>query len=494
MKRIIAIILACSLLLSGCASSTPSTQAPSSEAPSSNQTEIEQTTNDTSEASTEAKTPEESTAASESSGESTVAPEADWDIHAPSPSKNIPVAPTYTGLNDPNLLSDFENAVYADLTAQLDPTQYRIDNVSSTYISKEYLEELAYNSQTNVFFGYSLADLDAQFQGTRYVFTLDDDGETTVVPFEAYDDTYEKVIKNVAIGTGVILVCVTVSVVSGGVGAPAVSMIFAASAKSGAIFAASSGAFSAVISGTVTGMQTGDFNEALKAGALAGSESFKWGAITGSIFGGESELVMLKTAAKGGLTLNEAAMIIQETNLPANFVRQIHSMDEYYALLEIAENGGLAIQDMAAICMTTGYPLELVELFRTTEEGVIYFEQAGLVSETINGQAALIRTIDLTYESELAGQTVTNLERMRQGYAAIDPVTGEAFQLHHIGQSVDSPLAILTQFEHTGGGNNPILHDVNIANGAGVHSLLSDAEWTLQREEFWISLAEFLVP
>ena len=466
-------------------------QAPSSEAPSSNQTEIEQTTNDTSEASTEAKTPEESTAASESSGESTVAPEADWDIHAPSPSKNIPVAPTYTGLNDPNLLSDFENAVYADLTAQLDPTQYRIDNVSSTYISKEYLEELAYNSQTNVFFGYSLADLDAQFQGTRYVFTLDDDGETTVVPFEAYDDTYEKVIKNVAIGTGVILVCVTVSVVSGGVGAPAVSMIFAASAKSGAILSITR-AFSAVISGTVTGMQTGDFSEALKAGALAGS-SHSSGEQSPEVFSAWRAWV-LKTAAKGGLTLNEAAMIIQETNLPANFVRQIHSMDEYYALLEIAENGGLAIQDMAAICMTTGYPLELVELFRTTEEGVIYFEQAGLVSETINGQAALIRTIDLTYESELAGQTVTNLERMRQGYAAIDPVTGEAFQLHHIGQSVDSPLAILTQFEHTGGGNNPILHDVNIANGAGVHSLLSDAEWTLQREEFWISLAEFLVP
>ena len=38
-------------------------------------------------------------------------------------------------------------------------------------------------------------------------------------------------------GSGVILVCVTVSVVTGGAGAPAVSMIFAASAKSGAIFA-----------------------------------------------------------------------------------------------------------------------------------------------------------------------------------------------------------------------------------------------------------------
>lgn len=30
-----------------------------------------------------------------------------------------------------------------------------------------------------------------------------------------YDDTYEQVIKNVAIGTGVILVCATVSVASG---------------------------------------------------------------------------------------------------------------------------------------------------------------------------------------------------------------------------------------------------------------------------------------
>ena len=303
MKRIIAIILACSLLLSGCASSTPSTQAPSSEAPSSNQTEIEQTTNDTSEASTEAKTPEESTAASESSGESTVAPEADWDIHAPSPSKNIPVAPTYTGLNDPNLLSDFENAVYADLTAQLDPTQYRIDNVSSTYISKEYLEELAYNSQTNVFFGYSLADLDAQFQGTRYVFTLDDDGETTVVPFEAYDDTYEKVIKNVAIGTGVILVCVTVSVVSGGVGAPAVSMIFAASAKSGAILQHHQGIQRSHIR-NCDWYANGRFQRSVKSRCF-GRRSHSSGEQSPEVFSEVIRACNAKTTAKGDLTLNE---------------------------------------------------------------------------------------------------------------------------------------------------------------------------------------------
>ena len=322
------------------------------------------------------------------------------------------------------------------------------------------------------------------------MFTLGEDGETTVVPLERYDDTYEKVIKNVAIGSGVILVCVTVSVLTAGAGAPAASMIFAASAKSGAIFAASSGALSGVIAGTATGIQTHDFDEALKAGALAGSESFKWGAITGAVSGGGSELVMLKTAARGGLTLDEAAVIIKDSKLPANFVKQIHSMDEYHELLAIAEKGGLTIQEMSSVCMSTGYPVELVKMFRTTKEGTVYFEQAGLYAESINGQTALIRTIDLNYKSELAGKTVTNLERMKQGYAAIDPVSGKPFQLHHIGQKVDSPLAILSQYEHTGGGNNTILHDPNIHEG--VHSLISDTEWMAQKMDFWKALAAFL--
>ncbi len=409
----------------------------------------------------------------------------------PADSKSAPRSVNYTGLNDPALLNDYERAIYSDVSRQLG-TGYIVQNVSAVYVSKEYIDELTYNSQANIFFGYTLADLDAQFQGTRYIFTLGENNETIVVPFEKYDDTYEKVLKNVAIGTGVILVCVVVSVATAGMGtAPAISMIFAASAKTGAIFAASSGAFSAVVAGTVTGMQTGDWNEALKAGALAGSESFKWGAITGAITGGASELVMLKTAAKGGLTLNEAATIIQDAKLPANFVKQISSVSEYNELVAIAEANGMTIQDMSSLCMTTGYPLQVVKMMKSTKEGLVYFEQAGLYAETINGQTALIRSIDLTYESELAGKTVTNLERMRLGYAAIDPVTGKAFQLHHIGQSVDSPLAILSQFEHTGGGNNGILHNLNIEGGNGVHSILPDAVWSAQKSEFWKALAAF---
>ena len=82
---------------------------------------------------------------------------------------------------------------------------------------------------------------------------------------------------------------------------------------------------------------------------------------------------------------------------------------------------------------------------------------------------------------------MTNLERMRMGYSPIDPLTGQAYELHHIGQSVNSPLAILTKEEHMGGGNNLILHNPEIEEG--VHSLMSAAEWAAQRSAFWKGFA-----
>lgn len=155
-----------------------------------------------------------------------------------------------------------------------------------------------YNSQANVFFGYTLAELEEQFQGTKYVFTLDENGETTVIPFENYDDTYEKVVRNVAIGTGVILLCVTVSVVTGGVGLAPVSMVFAASAKTATTMALSSGILGGVSAGIIEGIRTKDFDAALKAAALGGSEGFKWGAISGAIIGGATELSAIHRASK----------------------------------------------------------------------------------------------------------------------------------------------------------------------------------------------------
>ena len=202
--------------------------------------------------------------------------------------------PSFRGLNDPELLDYLEDSIYGELVADLNSDEYFVENVSAVYISKEYLEEMAYNSKTNIFFGYSLEELDAQFQGTRYVFTLGDNGETVVEPFSPYDDTYDRVIRNVAIGTGVILVCVTVSVVTAGAGAPAISLIFAASAKTGAAMALSGAALGGASSAIITGLQTHDVEQTLKAAALGGSEGFKWGAVSGAIGGGAHEAIALK--------------------------------------------------------------------------------------------------------------------------------------------------------------------------------------------------------
>lgn len=136
--------------------------------------------------------------------------------------------PDFHGLNDPALLPYIEDTLYSGLVNSLDSEEYFVQNVSAIYISQEYLDELEYNSEANIFFGYTLEELNEQFQGEKYIFTLGDDLQTVVEPWTDYDDTYERVIRNVAIGTGVILICVTVSVVTAGVGAPAISMVFAA--------------------------------------------------------------------------------------------------------------------------------------------------------------------------------------------------------------------------------------------------------------------------
>lgn len=351
--------------------------------------------------------------------------------------------PDFSGLDDTSLLSYMEDKVYTELVATLNNEGYFVENVQAIYISKEYLDELSYNSQENIFFGYKLSELDECFAGTRYVFALDENGQTTVKEFEKYDDTYEKVMKNVAIGAGVILLCVTVSVVTGGLGAPAVSMIFAASAKTAATMALSSGVISGVSAGVVTGIKTGDFDEAVKSAALAGSESFKWGAVTGAITGGVGEAVALKGATLNGLTMNEAATIQRESKYPLDVIKQFSSMEQY------------------EIC-----------------------KSAGLSPQMVNGNIALIRKIDPNLVDDMGR---TNLQRMKQGLAAID-ANGASFELHHIGQHADSTLAMLTKAEHMQGGNNKIWHvfgEASEVHGPG-------STWDIQRQEFWKHLASLV--
>lgn len=350
----------------------------------------------------------------------------------------------YSGLGDPNLLSYIEDDVYEKAVKELDSDKYLVENVSAVYVSKEYLEELDYNSQSNVYFGYSLKQLENELGEEKYVFTCNEKGETVVASYEKYDDTFDQIVKNVAIGTGVILVCVTVSVVSGGLGAPAVAMVFAMSAKSAAIAGASGAIISGAVSAAVTGYQTHDVEKTLKKAGLSASDGFKWGSITGALTGGVKGYSVLKGGTLNGLTMNEAAMIQKESGYPIDIIKQFHSVDEY----EI-------------------------------------YKKSNLFAKTINGKKALVRKIDLNFASEQAdGSKMTNLELMKKGRAPIDPKTGKAYQLHHIGQKNDGSLAILTESEHQG--NSKIL------NIAGNNSEIDRVAFDNIRKEFWKSFANIV--
>ena len=349
--------------------------------------------------------------------------------------------PEFSDLNDVNLLPYLEDSIYSELVTALNSEDYFVENVNAIYISKEYLEEVAYNSQENIYFGYTLSELDSYFQGTRYVFTLGDDGQTVVTEFQKYDDTYDQILKNVAIGTGVILVCVTVSIVTYGAGAPAVSMIFAASAKTGTIMALSSGVFSGVSAGVVKGIEIGDLNESMKAAALAGSEGFKWGAISGTIAGGAGEAIALKGATLNGLTMNEAALIQRESKLPLEFIKSFHSMDEYTVL-----------------------------------------KKGGLTLSKVNGRMALTQNIDWDFIGDIEDGR-TNAQRVIDGLAPLDQ-SGKPYELHHIGQMSDSPLAILTNLQHKS--NYSVLH----ANTGSTASNIDRNLFAKQKQDFWKALLE----
>lgn len=346
--------------------------------------------------------------------------------------------PHYNALDDTLLLAHIEDLIYTETITALDSEEYFVESVNAVYISKEYLEEVAFNSQSNIYFGYTLDELNALFQGTRYIFTLGENGNTTVQELQEIEDVNtETILKNVAIGTGVILICVTVSVVSAGVGAPAVSMIFAVSATAAETMALSSVAFGGISAGIIRGIQTGDFNEAIEAAALSGSEGFKWGAITGAVLGGTSEAFLLKAATKSGLTMNEAAIIQADSGLPIDVISQMHSLNEY-----------------------------------------LVYKEAGLKPIMVNGRIALVQNIDLDYVSQLAdGTDVTNLVRMQRGLAPLDPATGKAYQLHHIGQKADGTLAVVTEAQHQG--NSAILNIV------GKESEINRAGFATVRKEFW---------
>jgi hypothetical protein len=124
----------------------------------------------------------------------------------------------FSSMDSDELLAYAAASAYAGISNGLNQDnnvnlELNLVDVTASYVSSEYLEEVEYNSKENIFFGYTLDELEQQFDGACYTFTLGDDGETQVVQDNADATThYEKMVKDVEMGAGVILLAVTVAI------------------------------------------------------------------------------------------------------------------------------------------------------------------------------------------------------------------------------------------------------------------------------------------
>lgn len=140
----------------------------------------------------------------------------------------------------------------------------------------------------------------------------------------------------------------------------------------------------------------------------------------------------------------------------------------------------LTEEQISEIKSETGWSNEIVDCINSIEEIDIYRE-AGLVETNVGEKTCLVRSdIDI---NQTDGFGRTNKERMEQG---LSPLTeeGRPYELHHIGQRSDSPLAELTMQEHRGKGNDSIMHNKTIV------SEIDRNEFNTERAEHWQNRAE----
>lgn len=217
-----------------------------------------------------------------------------------------PTVTQFYGVSDPALLQYAVDDLYSSLDSELDENVFVVDSVNSMYLSEEYIEELSANSQENIFFGYKLSELDTIFEGKRYMFVSGDTETTVREAGVSYDDTWDKIIQNVTVGTGVIFVCVTISIVSGGlatipaiaVGATKVSCIFTVAANSAIDCSLSFAAMSMATTAILSAFTEDDLNEIIKKTLVSGSEGYKIGAIVGAVSGAASETFRIFKSSK----------------------------------------------------------------------------------------------------------------------------------------------------------------------------------------------------
>ena len=138
---------------------------------------------------------------------------------------------------------------------------------------------------------------------------------------------------------------------------------------------------------------------------------------------------------------------------------------------------GLTEQEKQEIKDKTGWSDKIVNAIRTKEEAQVYID-AGLVEGEVNGKPALLQpNIDGKACNEPKWPDWSNKDLAEEGYPPRDK-NGRPYELHHIGQNPDSPLAELTYEQHHCDGNFKILHTFD-------ESSIDRMQFNKERKEYW---------
>lgn len=134
--------------------------------------------------------------------------------------------------------------------------------------------------------------------------------------------------------------------------------------------------------------------------------------------------------------------------------KEVANLDKPYEAQESAQRPQLTLEQKEEIEEKTQWSSQVVDVIGSMEEFEIY-EKAGLKEVQVGDKSCLVRPdIDFDQKDSFGR---TNKERMENGLAPLTP-QGRPYELHHIGQHQESPLAELTMEEHRGKGNDGVLH------------------------------------
>ena len=155
----------------------------------------------------------------------------------------------------------------------------------------------------------------------------------------------------------------------------------------------------------------------------------------------------------------------------------------------VIEKNGLNDDEKAKIKDETGWSDEMINSIQNMNQYEA-LKNAGLLEAEINGRKCLLKeNVDLGYTD---ADGISNRDRIERGLAPLDSKTGKPLELHHLGQSADSPLAELTEEEHRTGEyqdgkkNQSLWHDNTVETE--VHG--EGNSWNQERKAHWKSRSE----